>query len=261
MNPASLLAPASLAVARELATAFAALQAVGVADRGLYNAILRAALERHPEFWGVWSIWEPEALDGRDRDFANQEGHDETGRFVPLWNRGGAGFTVEPNIGYELPGLGDYYIVPRQRGREVSFDPYEYRPLDGKPRLIMSQVAPVIVQGRFLGVAGFDIAVEGTSPPSSAHLPPVERLRYSGSIQRRVDNVLTGREREVLDWLSQGKSNAEIGIILGISAHTVKHHLEKIFAKLGVENRHAAMLWALRPRLAAEPHSHTLSRP
>ncbi len=256
MNPASLLATGSLAVARELASAFSSLQAVGVIDRSLYNGILRTALEVHPEFWGVWSIWEPDALDGRDRDFANQEGHDETGRFVPLWNRGEGGHpVVEPNIGYELPGLGDYYIVPRQRGREVAFEPYEYRPLDGKPRLIMSQVAPVVFQGRFLGVAGFDLVVEGGALPAPA--PPVARLRYSGSIKRKVDNVLTGREREVLDWLSQGKSNAEIGIILGISAHTVKHHLEKIFAKLGVENRHAAMLWALRPRLAAEPSSGT----
>src|ERR1700761_8234794 len=104
MNPASLLAPASLAVARELAAAFSALRTVGVADRALYNGILRAALERHPEFWGVWSIWEPDALDGRDRDFVNREGHDDTGRFVPLWNRraDGNGVGVEPNIGYEL---------------------------------------------------------------------------------------------------------------------------------------------------------------
>jgi DNA-binding CsgD family transcriptional regulator len=253
MNLASLLSPVSLAVARELAVAFASLQTIGVVDRALYNGVLRATLERHPEFWGVWSIWEPDALDGRDRDFANQEGHDDTGRFVSLWKRAKDGPSVEPNIGYELPGLGDYYIVPRQRGREVSFEPYEYRPLDGKPRQILSQVAPIVVQGRFLGVAGFDVAVEEGTVTRSSAAPPVERMRYSGSIRRKVDNVLTGREREVLDWLSEGKSNPEIGIILGISAHTVKHHLEKIFAKLGVENRHAAMLWALRPRLTAEP--------
>ena len=51
----------------------------------------------------------------------------------------------------------------------------------------------------------------------------------------------------MLQWVSQGKSNSEIGVILGISPHTVKHHMEKIFAKLGVENRHAAMLSALQP--------------
>ena len=51
---------------------------------------------------------------------------------------------------------------------------------------------------------------------------------------------LTSREREVLDWLARGKSNAEIGEILGISAATVGKHLEHIYPKLGVENRTAA---------------------
>jgi DNA-binding CsgD family transcriptional regulator len=51
---------------------------------------------------------------------------------------------------------------------------------------------------------------------------------------------LSPREQEVADWVGQGKSNEEIAIILGISAHTVKNHLDKIFRKLGVENRCAA---------------------
>ena len=51
---------------------------------------------------------------------------------------------------------------------------------------------------------------------------------------------LSPREQEVAEWVGQGKSNEEIAIILGISAHTVKNHLDKIFRKLGVENRCAA---------------------
>lgn len=52
---------------------------------------------------------------------------------------------------------------------------------------------------------------------------------------------LTSRENEVLSWLAQAKSNAEIAVILGLSVRTVGKHLENIFAKLGVENRAAAM--------------------
>ena len=51
---------------------------------------------------------------------------------------------------------------------------------------------------------------------------------------------LTAREGEVLHWLRQFKRNAEIATILGVSLHTVRHHLEKIYAKLGVETRMAA---------------------
>jgi DNA-binding CsgD family transcriptional regulator len=56
----------------------------------------------------------------------------------------------------------------------------------------------------------------------------------------RPATPLTAREGEVLHWLRQFKRNAEIATILGVSLHTVRHHLEKIYAKLGVETRMAA---------------------
>lgn len=56
---------------------------------------------------------------------------------------------------------------------------------------------------------------------------------------------LTPREGEVLKWVAEGKSNAEIATILGLTPGTVKLHVERILAKLGVENRTMAAL-ALR---------------
>ena len=50
---------------------------------------------------------------------------------------------------------------------------------------------------------------------------------------------LTPREKQIAHWVAQGKTNGEIGIILGISPLTVKTHVERILAKLGVENRTA----------------------
>ena len=57
---------------------------------------------------------------------------------------------------------------------------------------------------------------------------------------------ITGREAEVLLWLSRGKSSRDIGEILGLSPRTVTKHLEGIYAKLGVENRTAASVIAAR---------------
>ena len=57
---------------------------------------------------------------------------------------------------------------------------------------------------------------------------------------------LTGREAEVLLWVSRGKANREMGQILGISPRTVNKHLEQIFVKLGVENRASAAARAVR---------------
>jgi DNA-binding CsgD family transcriptional regulator len=57
---------------------------------------------------------------------------------------------------------------------------------------------------------------------------------------------LTGREAEVLLWIAQGKSNRDIGEILGLSPRTVNKHLEQIYQKLGVENRASAAVAALK---------------
>jgi len=52
--------------------------------------------------------------------------------------------------------------------------------------------------------------------------------------------TLTLREAEVLHWVVKGKTNKDVGDILGSSPMTVKKHLERVFVKLGVETRTAA---------------------
>lgn len=56
---------------------------------------------------------------------------------------------------------------------------------------------------------------------------------------------LTAREAEVLYWVVKGKINRDIGDILGSSPATVKKHLERIHAKMGVETRTAAAAMAI----------------
>lgn len=56
---------------------------------------------------------------------------------------------------------------------------------------------------------------------------------------------LTPREAEVLYWLSEGKTNPEIALILSSARRTVEKHVEHILEKLGVENRAAAARIAL----------------
>ena len=56
---------------------------------------------------------------------------------------------------------------------------------------------------------------------------------------------LTAREAEVLYWVIKGKINRDIGDILGSSPMTVKKHLERVYAKLGVETRTAAAALAM----------------
>jgi DNA-binding CsgD family transcriptional regulator len=56
---------------------------------------------------------------------------------------------------------------------------------------------------------------------------------------------LTRRESEILAYVAVGKTNPEIGIILGISSRTVSKHVEHILERLGVETRTAAAASAL----------------
>ncbi|HEY1931961.1 MAG TPA: DNA-binding response regulator [Acetobacteraceae bacterium] len=62
----------------------------------------------------------------------------------------------------------------------------------------------------------------------------------------RLRLPVTPREAEVLIWLTRGKSNRDIGEILGLSPRTVNKHLEQIYAKLGIENRSSAVALTLQ---------------
>lgn len=66
-------------------------------------------------------------------------------------------------------------------------------------------------------------------------VPPVEQLQKLG---------LTPKEAEVLYWMAQGKTSPEIATILESAPNTVKKHAQRIYQKLGVENRTAAALRA-----------------
>ena len=59
-------------------------------------------------------------------------------------------------------------------------------------------------------------------------------------------DALTSREREVLAELTKGRSNREIARALGVSEKTVKAHVSSVLAKLGVQDRTQAALFAVR---------------
>jgi DNA-binding CsgD family transcriptional regulator len=68
------------------------------------------------------------------------------------------------------------------------------------------------------------------------HSPAAHPLESAVGLMR-----LTRRETEVLRWMAEGKTNGEIGVILGISLRTVDKHVERIFGKLNVPTRTAAV--------------------
>ena len=78
----------------------------------------------------------------------------------------------------------------------------------------------------------------------AAQQPPV---RDAGAVRAALARryQLTAREVEVLEWVACGKTNRDIGEILGLSPRTVNKHLEHVYVKLGVETRTAAATLAI----------------
>ena len=77
------------------------------------------------------------------------------------------------------------------------------------------------------------------------HLLLLEEQRQRVSPTSLMTLGLTRRQAEILFWVIQGKTNPEIATILGVSTLTVRTHLERVFAKLKVETRTAAVRQAL----------------
>lgn len=90
-------------------------------------------------------------------------------------------------------------------------------------------------------------ALQARRVSESAQAITVFALTAAGTgASKRAAAELTARESEVLLWVARGKTNRDIGEILGMSPRTVNKHLEHIFEKLGVETRTAAASAAAR---------------
>jgi DNA-binding CsgD family transcriptional regulator len=63
-----------------------------------------------------------------------------------------------------------------------------------------------------------------------------------------AEDVLSVREKEIIAWVAEGRTNIQIAGILSISPFTVKNHVQRIIRKLGASNRTEA---AVRYRQAA----------
>ncbi|WP_250030961.1 alpha/beta fold hydrolase [Paractinoplanes maris] len=95
------------------------------------------------------------------------------------------------------------------------------------------------------------VELPGTTPTlfiegGASDIALVSGFVADGRVARRPAGGLTPREREVLDLLVAGHSNAELAARLGIAVHTVERHLAAVYRKLGVRGRTAAVAHVLR---------------
>ncbi len=131
------------------------------------NSILKIVLARHSNFVGVFTAWEPEVFDGMDTVFANSDGNDSTGRFIPYWFRDVEGNIVsealanydENNIDNSYPRTSEYYTMPALKKTECVINPFLFN-VQNEDVLITSLVCPIVVDDVFYGVAGVDLRLD-----------------------------------------------------------------------------------------------------
>ena len=126
-------------------------------QREQIGQLSQATLASSEDLLGVTVTWEPDALDGKDAEFAGQAPlYDASGRYMPYWTRGAGGkMQAEPIVFDPKPGANDWYDVPKRTGKPVFTEPYLY-PVDGKSVLMASLVAPIMIDGSFRGAASAD---------------------------------------------------------------------------------------------------------
>ncbi|ACS80811.1 methyl-accepting chemotaxis protein [Maridesulfovibrio salexigens] len=121
-------------------------------------AMLKGFVAGNPEYVGACVGWEPDAFDGQDANYAGTSNHDASGRFVPYVYRDGGVIMVDPLVGYDVPGDGDYYLKPKEFGRTFITDPYVYN-VGGKDISMVSICSPIMVNGVFKGVFCADLPI------------------------------------------------------------------------------------------------------
>ncbi|SCC19037.1 methyl-accepting chemotaxis protein [Kosakonia oryziphila] len=150
----------ALNAARDLGNSAWALHQAGMAERRGLDQLLTDYLHHHPDFLSMSLAFEANSFDGKDAEFAGKADQDPAGRYARYVDRDNGGNPALHNlVDYETPGSGDYYLLPRQRQKEVIIEPYIY-PYNGVDVMLTSIAAPIIRDGKFQGSVTSDFSLE-----------------------------------------------------------------------------------------------------
>ncbi len=183
-------------------------------SREQIDLAMREMLKQNPDVLAYGSLWEPNALDGRDSEFANRApSHDKTGRYLPYWNRASGQIAVEPLVDYDKPGANDWYVTPQKTLKAIFTDPYSYK-VAGREVLVATVSTPVLVAGKFAGIVALDYPLEGLQK-SLAEVRPFQAgyaalISNGGFYASHPNSSLLGKKADALspaalEAIAQGK--------------------------------------------------------
>ncbi len=125
-----------------------------VRSRSIGDILLKQMLDADSDRFGAWTAWKPDAFDGRDRDFVNASGSDETGRYLTYWHQNGMEVTHDHVTGY-ASAANALYQVPLDLDAAYLSEPYF---IDSNDRRIATvSYAEPIAADKVLGAIGIDV--------------------------------------------------------------------------------------------------------
>jgi hypothetical protein len=153
----------ALQAARSIAAASAAFRSP---DRRQLQAQIAAAAQLTPDVLDTWVVYEPGTAPGRDADWRGRPGMSGSGRFYTLYTHGGDNaatpFPYTDDVIADLDSQ-DWRMIPMRTLKPVVTEPA----LDTGQNVILTNAdVPIVRDGRFLGVAGVDIAISDLSGSS-----------------------------------------------------------------------------------------------
>lgn len=141
-----------------LAIYFAEFVDSGITDRAVVNKMVSGALLNSPSIVNsAFTLWETNAFDGRDSEYANKNGTDGTGRLMTRYYRSGDGGKLMSYDSGSSVKYDSYYDEVKSTMSNICSEPY-YSDVNGIETVCFTIASPIVSGSRFLGIAGIEIS-------------------------------------------------------------------------------------------------------
>ncbi len=228
--------------------------------REYLDNIQKAILQDNPDFVDVWTVFEPNALDGLDDQYANTPTSDSTGRYLPYWTR--VGNSIEFTVLTDYTGS-FWYDEPRKQDHGILIEPNPYE-IGGKMIYVCGVAFPIHNRaGKIVGAVGLDMALSKiTDMLNEVHLYNTGYLTLvsaGGLIAADVDKEAIGAQLpEFSSGAVSNKFRTAANDLKPFTdlAHTPRGKIFRMYVPLRVSD--AAQVWFLGLNIPRKEVDHDL---
>lgn len=172
--------------ATETAAMLEQIRTAGQTDRIAAGNILRGIIDASPDILGVSAVWQPDAYDGRDADFATTDlQNPDTGQFAVYWARGDDGVIKQAKVNLTKLVAKGSWMTPLTTSRAYVTEPYAFA-VAGTPYIAATISVPILDP---TGVAPGPLGVYSIDVP----LHSVAAGLRSGTLPKNVRIILVNR--------------------------------------------------------------------